>query len=136
MRAQECFFCRHDRMCTCKRVLEGAHLDDDISVLLLRVDVGIKVRSPGLDRGLDGLQAVTPLLHVALDLPCKLDLVTDVEVDPEVVQVTHALVIEGVQALDHQDLRRVETTSPSRSSGFSDVKACARCMSRPRAGMR
>ncbi len=74
-------------------------------MLLLGVDVGVEVRSPGLDGGLDGLQAVAPLLHVALDLPCELDLVTDVQVDAEVVQLAHALVVEGVEALQHHDLR-------------------------------
>jgi len=47
---------------------------------------------------------VAALGHVALDLPRKLDLIADVEVDLEVDQVAHALIEEGVEALDHQDL--------------------------------
>lgn len=39
-----------------------------------------------------------------LDLPRELDLIRDVEVDLEVEQVTHALVVERVQAFNHQDL--------------------------------
>jgi hypothetical protein len=45
----------------------------------------------------------TALAH--LDLPGELDLVGDVQVDLEVAQVTHALVVEGVQALNDQNLR-------------------------------
>ena len=82
-------------------------LDDDVSLLLLGVDVGIEVGLAGLDRGLDGLQAVAALRHVALDLPRKLDLVADVQVDLEVAEVSHPVVEEGVQALDHQDLQPV-----------------------------
>ena len=50
------------------------HLDDDIGLLLLRVNVCVEVRLAGLDRRLDALQGVPALRHVALDLPCELDL--------------------------------------------------------------
>lgn len=76
-------------------------------MLLLGVDVGIKVGLARLDGGLDGLERVPALGHVTLDLPRKLDIVRDVQVDLEVEQVTHALIVKGVQALDDQNLRRV-----------------------------
>ena len=82
-----------------------AHLDDDVGRLLLGVDVGVEVGLARLDGGLDGLQRVAALLHVALDLPGELDLVADVQVDLEVQQVGHALVVEGVQPLQHHDLQ-------------------------------
>jgi hypothetical protein len=84
--------------------LRGQHLDDHVGVLLLGVDVGVKVGLAALDGLLDGVQAVAALRHVALDLPRKLDLVGDVEVDLEVDQLADALVEEGVEALDDQDL--------------------------------
>ncbi len=77
----------------------GARLDDHVGVLLLHVDVRVKVRLARLNAGLDALQRVAALGHVALDLPRKLDLVADVQVDLEVDQLAHALVVEGVQAL-------------------------------------
>jgi hypothetical protein len=57
---------------------------------------------------LDGLQGVAALGHVTLDLPRELHLVGDVQVDLEVQQVAHALVVERVQALD--DLRKCRHT--------------------------
>jgi hypothetical protein len=74
-------------------------------VLLLWVDVGIEVGLAGLNGLLDAVQAVATLSHVTLDLPCELDLVRDVQVDLEVNQVAHTLVVEGVQALNHKDLQ-------------------------------
>ena len=49
---------------------------------------------------------------VHLQLPGELDVVADVQVDLEVQQVPHALVVEGVQALDHQDLRTAQGARP------------------------
>lgn len=46
---------------------------------------------------------MSALHHVPLDLPCELDLVRDVKVDGEVEQFAHALVDEGVEALDDDD---------------------------------
>lgn len=63
----------------------------------------MQLTSTHLDRGLDGLQRVAALHHVALDLPRELDLVRDVEVDGEVKEVAHALVHERVQPLDDDD---------------------------------
>ena len=80
-------------------------LQDDISMLLLGVDVGIEVRLAGVDGLLDALGRVAALLHVPLQLPGKLDIVTDVQVQLEVQQVPHALVKEGMKALHHQDLQ-------------------------------
>mmetsp|Transcript_4334 Transcript_4334/g.9805 ORF Transcript_4334/g.9805 Transcript_4334/m.9805 type:complete len:407 (+) Transcript_4334:94-1314(+) len=88
--------------------LRGEHLDDDVRELLLRVDVRVEVRLACLDGRLDGLQGVSTLRHVALDLPRELDLVGDVEVDGEVAEVAHALVHERVKSLDDEDLRRLD----------------------------
>lgn len=85
-------------------VLCAPHLDDHVGVLLLWVDVGIEVGLACLDGLLDAVEAVATLSHVTLDLPCELDLVADVQVDLEVNQVTHTLVVEGVETLNHQDL--------------------------------
>ena len=46
------------------------------------------------------------LSHITLDLPGELDLVGDVQVDLEVQQLGDLRVVEGVQALSHQDLRK------------------------------
>ena len=51
-----------------------AHLDDNIGLLLLRVDECIEVRLAGLDGSLDALQRVPTLRHVTLDLPRELHL--------------------------------------------------------------
>ena len=80
-------------------------LQDDISMLLLGVDVGIEVRLAGVDGLLDALGRVAALLHVPLQLPGKLDIVTDVQVQLEVQQVPHTLIKEGMKALHHQDLQ-------------------------------
>lgn len=85
--------------------LSRSHLDDHVCVLLLWVDVGIEVGLAGLNGLLDAVQAVATLSHVTLDLPCELDLVRDIQVDLEVNQVAHTLVVEGVQALNHKDLQ-------------------------------
>ena len=74
-------------------------------MLLLGVDVGIKVRLAGCNRLLDALLRVPPLSHVALQLPGELDVVRDVQVDLEVQQIAHTLVVEGMEALNDQDLQ-------------------------------
>eukprot|EP00968_Pinguiococcus_pyrenoidosus_P021712 scaffold2893_cov254-Pinguiococcus_pyrenoidosus.AAC.22 len=84
----------------------GEHLDDDVAVRALGGDVGLEVRLAGLDGGLDGLQAVSALLHVTLDLPRELDVVADVEIDAEVDELLHAIVGEGVQTLDDDNRGR------------------------------
>ena len=60
----------------------------------------VKIGLPRLDGRLDRLQTVPTLLHVALNLPGKLDVVRDVQVEAEVQQVAHSRVVHGVQALD------------------------------------
>ena len=80
------------------------YLDDDVGVLLLGVDEGVEIVFAGCDGGLDGLQGVPPLLHVSLDLPGKLDLVRDVEVDLDVHQISDSLVVERVETLSHKYL--------------------------------
>ena len=79
----------------------NAHLDDHVSILLLGVNIGIKVWLAGLDGLLDGVHGVSTLSHVTLDLPCKLDLVRDIQVNLEVQQLGDLGVVEGVQALNH-----------------------------------
>ncbi len=60
------------------------YLDDDVSLLLLGVNVGIKVGLAGLDRLLDRLNRVAAFLVVSLHLPVELGLGGDVDVDTEV----------------------------------------------------
>lgn len=87
--------------------LSGKYLNNDISLLLLGIDIGIKIGLAGLDGGLDGLQGVATLSHITLDLPGKLDLVRDVEIDAEIHQVVDAVIKEWVQAFNDQDLRGI-----------------------------
>ena len=56
------------------------------------------------------------LCHVTLDLPRELHLVADVQVDLEVAEVCHPVIVEGVQALDHQDLQTVVESGPQQDS--------------------
>ena len=83
--------------------LGGEDLDGEVSVLLLGGDVGIEIGLTGLDGGKDGLEGVTTLLHVTLDLPVQLDLVTDVKVQREVKKTTDTLVKHGVKTLNDDD---------------------------------
>ena len=46
--------------------LRGQHLDDDVGVLLLGVDVGVEVGLAGLDGLLNGVERVSALSHIAL----------------------------------------------------------------------
>jgi hypothetical protein len=50
------------------------HLDDDVSLLLLRVNIHIEVGLPVLNGLLDRLNRVAALLVVALYLPVELGL--------------------------------------------------------------
>lgn len=52
---------------------------------------------------LDGLERVSTLFHVSLDLPRELDVIADVEVDGEVEQLPHAWVVHGVETLNDDD---------------------------------
>ena len=85
--------------------LRREHLDDDVGVLLLRVDEGVEIRLARLDGRLDGLERVTTLGHVALNLPRKLNLVGDVQVNLEIKHVAHALVGERVKTFEDEHLR-------------------------------
>ena len=78
-------------------------LNDKVSILLLGVNVGIKVGLTGLDGSQDGLEGVSTLLHVTLDLPVKLDLRGDIKVESEVEEVTDTLVVHGVETLEDDD---------------------------------
>mmetsp|Transcript_37187 Transcript_37187/g.79328 ORF Transcript_37187/g.79328 Transcript_37187/m.79328 type:complete len:405 (+) Transcript_37187:327-1541(+) len=78
-------------------------LDDVVGELLLGLNVGVEIGLACLDGGHDGLQGVSALLHVTLDLPVELDIRRDVEVKAEVDELTDALVNEGVEALDDDD---------------------------------
>ena len=75
--------------------LGGEHLDHDVGILLLGVDELIEIGLARLDGSLDGLEGVTTLGHVTLDLPGELDVVGDVEVDLEIEHVADALVGKG-----------------------------------------
>ena len=83
--------------------LGGEHLDHDVGILLLGVDELIEIGLARLDGSLDGLEGVTTLGHVTLDLPGELDVVGDVEVDLEIEHVADALVGEGVETLEDKD---------------------------------
>ena len=83
-----------------------ACLDDNVSLLLLGLDVRREVRLARVDRRLHVLHRRAALGDVALRLPRKLDLVGDVEVDGQVERVAHAIVVERVQALEDDDRRR------------------------------
>jgi hypothetical protein len=84
--------------------LRGQHLDDDVSLGLLRVDIGVEVGLTGLDGCLDRIEGVATLCHIALYLPCKLDVIRDIEVDTEVNKFVDAVIVEGVEAFDDEDL--------------------------------
>ena len=75
------------------------YLDDDVSLLLLGVNVGIEVGLAGLNGLLDRLDRVSALLVVTLHLPVELGLGGDVDVDAEVHERVNAVIIEGVETL-------------------------------------
>ena len=83
--------------------LGGENLNGEIGVLLLGGNVGIEIGLTGLDGGEDGLEGVTTLLHITLDLPVQLDLVTDVKVQREIEKATDTLVKHGVKTLNDDD---------------------------------
>ena len=56
----------------------------------------------GCEAGL--LLRPAPLGHIALDLPCELDIVHDVNVDRQIQLRARLLVVDGVQALENHDL--------------------------------
>mmetsp|Transcript_6980 Transcript_6980/g.42763 ORF Transcript_6980/g.42763 Transcript_6980/m.42763 type:complete len:249 (-) Transcript_6980:434-1180(-) len=96
---------QHLALIVIRNQLGWQHLDDNIRHLLLRIDVSIKIRLASLNGCFDGLKGMTSLGHVTLDLPGKLNIIRDVEVDLEVQQVTHTLVKEWVEPLNDQDVR-------------------------------
>ena len=88
--------------------LSGEDLNDHVGVLLLGIDEGVKVGLTGLDGSHDGLEGVTTLLHVTLDLPVELDIGGDVKVEGKVKKVTDALVVHGVKSLNDDDGGRLD----------------------------
>ena len=74
-------------------------------MLLLRVNVGVKVRLAGVDGLLDALHGVAALCRVPLHLPGKLYIIADVQIQLEVQQIPHTLIIEWMKPLNHQDLQ-------------------------------
>lgn len=78
-------------------------LDDHVSILLLGVNVGIEVGLAGLDGSQDGLERVSTLFHVTLDLPVQLDLIGDVKVKGEVEKITNTIVVHGVKTFENDD---------------------------------
>ena len=83
--------------------LGGENLDDQVSILLLGVDVGVEVGLSGLDGSHDGLKGVSTLFHITLDLPVELDLVGDVKVEGEVKKVANTVVVHGVKTFENDD---------------------------------
>jgi hypothetical protein len=84
--------------------LSWENLNDDISLLFLWVNVSIEIWLSGIDRGLDGLQRMSTLSHITLNLPGEFNLIGDVQVDAEIDQVIHAIIIEWVKSFNDQDL--------------------------------
>ena len=109
--------------------LGGEHLDDHVSLLLLGINVGVEIGLTGLDGGLDGLQGVATLSHITLDLPGELGLVGDVQVDAEIDELVDAVIEEGVETLNDEDLgginllRGIEETGDMVVDGLLDSLA-------------
>ena len=79
------------------------NFNDQVSILLLGVDVGIEVGLTGFDGGHDGFEGVSTLFHVTLDLPVELDFIGDVKVEGEVKEVANTLVVHGVKTFEDDD---------------------------------
>jgi hypothetical protein len=77
--------------------------DDHIGKLFLGINVGIEVGLSGFDGGHDGLQGVSTLFHITLDLPVQLDIGGDVKVKAEVKKTTDTVVVHGVKTLENDD---------------------------------
>mmetsp|Transcript_21319 Transcript_21319/g.56133 ORF Transcript_21319/g.56133 Transcript_21319/m.56133 type:complete len:424 (+) Transcript_21319:199-1470(+) len=82
------------------------HLDDDVGLRLLRLNVRGEVGLAAVDRGLHVLHGRAALGNIALRLPRELDLVRDVKVDGQVERLSDAIVVHRVQALEDDDRRR------------------------------
>mmetsp|Transcript_9494 Transcript_9494/g.13236 ORF Transcript_9494/g.13236 Transcript_9494/m.13236 type:complete len:213 (-) Transcript_9494:64-702(-) len=59
---------------------------------------------------------MTTLLHITLDLPVKLHIVTNVKVKSEVKKVTHTLVVHGVKTLKNDNRGRLHSFGSVKSS--------------------
>merc|ERR1712217_342267 len=84
------------------------HLDHKVGLTTLRGHKGIEIWLAGINGGLDGLERVSALLHVALHLPGKFYVVSDVQVNRKVQELAHALVHERMQPLDDEDWRGLD----------------------------
>ena len=87
-------------------VRRAACLDDDVGLLLLRLDVRLEVGLARVDGLLHILHRGATLGDVALRLPRELNLVGDVQVDAQVERGVDAAVVERVKALEDHDGRR------------------------------
>jgi hypothetical protein len=79
-------------------------LDDHVSLLLLRIDVGIEIGLTGVDGSLDRFQRVTTLGHVTLDLPGELSLIRDIQIDTEINEIVDTVIVERVETFNDEDL--------------------------------
>jgi len=79
------------------------NLNDQVSILLLGINVGIEVRLAGFNGGHDGFERVTTLFHITLDLPVELDIRRDVEVESKVEKVSDTGVVHRVQTFKDDD---------------------------------
>lgn len=93
----------------------GEDFDDHIGKLLLGVNEGIEVGLSGFDGGHDGLQGMSTLFHVTLDLPVKLDIGGNVKVKAEVKKFKNTGVVHGVKTLENDDRGGLD--------GFRSVKS-------------
>ena len=78
----------------------GKNLNNVVSILLLGLNVGIKIRLTSLNRSHDRLKRVTTLFHITLDLPVELNIGRDVKVKGEVDEFTNTVVNEGVKTFN------------------------------------
>mmetsp|Transcript_13714 Transcript_13714/g.23546 ORF Transcript_13714/g.23546 Transcript_13714/m.23546 type:complete len:242 (+) Transcript_13714:448-1173(+) len=88
--------------------LSGQDLEDNVGVLLLGLNVRLEVWPPGFDALENVLELVAALCHISLDLPGKLHLVGNVEVDGEIQEIADTLVEHGVKALNDNDVVGVD----------------------------
>src|SRR5579883_3384828 len=85
------------------------HLNDHISKLFLGIDVGFEVWTTGINRRQNVLVGMSPLRHIALNLPGNLYLIANIEVNAEIKKATDTLIVERMQPFNHDDVIRLNT---------------------------